>query len=150
MLVDADDRILLIRIEDPAISEPDLWITPGGACESAESPAEAARRELIEETGICVTDVEPCIWRRRHRWKWADQWIDSDERFFFCRIGEPPNIDPAGSTQLEMQVIRDYRWWTALELQNTSHETFVPRRLAQLIAPLLRGEIPAEPIDVGI
>lgn len=42
-----DGRLLLVRhIRDGC------WGTPGGAIEPGESPAEAARRELREETGL--------------------------------------------------------------------------------------------------
>lgn len=36
-----------------------LWELPGGKIESGESPAEAARREVAEETGITLRQVEP-------------------------------------------------------------------------------------------
>lgn len=32
-----------------------LWLPPGGECEPGESPLEAARRELLEETGLVAT-----------------------------------------------------------------------------------------------
>lgn len=41
------DRIVLCRHKDRS-----TWETPGGHIEPGESPLEAARRELFEETGI--------------------------------------------------------------------------------------------------
>lgn len=49
VLLDTDDRVLLIRSKWDGRS---LWFTPGGRIEEGESPEEAARRELHEETGI--------------------------------------------------------------------------------------------------
>ncbi len=46
---DADGRVLLARH-----SEGDVWVMPGGAVEPEEIPADAARRELWEETGLFV------------------------------------------------------------------------------------------------
>jgi ADP-ribose pyrophosphatase YjhB (NUDIX family) len=43
----ADGRILLVR-------EGDAWLVPGGRVEAGESPVAAARREVLEETGIKV------------------------------------------------------------------------------------------------
>lgn len=50
MAVDANDRVLLVRqFRLPA--ERNLWELPAGRLDPGESPLEAARRELREETG---------------------------------------------------------------------------------------------------
>ena len=46
---DDRDRLVLVRH-----SEGDLWTTPGGAVEPEEVPADAAVREMWEETGLYV------------------------------------------------------------------------------------------------
>jgi 8-oxo-dGTP pyrophosphatase MutT (NUDIX family) len=47
MVVDADRRLLLVRDAGTG-----LWATPGGAVDPDESPADAAVREMWEETGL--------------------------------------------------------------------------------------------------
>jgi ADP-ribose pyrophosphatase YjhB (NUDIX family) len=47
LLVDGEGRLLLVK---PAYR--DEWLVPGGVVEPNETPAQAALRELIEETGI--------------------------------------------------------------------------------------------------
>ena len=49
---DARGRVLLQRRSDTM-----RWNLPGGAVEPGESPAEAVRREVLEETGVEVTPV---------------------------------------------------------------------------------------------
>ncbi len=50
-----DDRVLLIhRNKAPNLG---LWIAPGGKVELNESPMDAARREMLEETGLHVRDL---------------------------------------------------------------------------------------------
>lgn len=48
-LRDAEGRVLLARH-----AEGGLWLLPGGAIEPAEIPADAAVREMFEETGLFV------------------------------------------------------------------------------------------------
>ena len=46
---DADGRVLLVYETDS-----DAWSTPGGSVEVDEAPEDAARREVLEETGLVV------------------------------------------------------------------------------------------------
>ena len=48
-LRDGQERVLLVRH-----SEGDVWLLPGGAIEPTEVPADAAVREMFEETGLLV------------------------------------------------------------------------------------------------
>ncbi len=49
-----DDRVLMVRHAEPMRS---YWTLPGGAVEAGETPAEAAAREVWEETGLRTTAV---------------------------------------------------------------------------------------------
>jgi 8-oxo-dGTP pyrophosphatase MutT (NUDIX family) len=150
ILVDSSDRVLLIRSEDPRIDVPVLWLTPGGGCKSGESCAQAARRELYEETGIEVPDPGPCVWVRQHIWRWGERMIDSEEHFFFQRLDRRVATAPADLEEIEIEIFREFRWWRLDELLTAANEVFVPRRFAELLRPLLRGEMPAAPIDPGL
>jgi 8-oxo-dGTP diphosphatase len=50
-----DEILLMRRNKAPNLG---LWIAPGGKVEDGEAPYEAARREVLEETGLVVEDLQ--------------------------------------------------------------------------------------------
>ncbi|MEX2481798.1 MAG: NUDIX domain-containing protein [Gammaproteobacteria bacterium] len=51
LLLDSDDRLLLLRRAEDAELGPGLWGLPAGKIEAGETAAEAAAREMAEEIG---------------------------------------------------------------------------------------------------
>ena len=54
-----DGRVLVARRRDDAEHLPGAWEFPGGKVERGETPEQAARRELGEETGLTASTFEP-------------------------------------------------------------------------------------------
>ena len=57
-VVDPRGRVLLQERDEHAPVWPEMWCFPGGGIEGGEGPADAARRELAEETGVVVATEE--------------------------------------------------------------------------------------------
>jgi 8-oxo-dGTP pyrophosphatase MutT (NUDIX family) len=58
LLVNDQGAVLLFRGFDPAVPEIRYWFTPGGGVDPDEPRAQAAARELYEETGLVVAPAD--------------------------------------------------------------------------------------------
>ncbi|HEX9081867.1 MAG TPA: (deoxy)nucleoside triphosphate pyrophosphohydrolase [Holophagaceae bacterium] len=59
-IVVREGRVFLQRRSESAQVCPGLWEFPGGKVEPGEAPVSAARRELLEETGLEVIHLRAC------------------------------------------------------------------------------------------
>ncbi|MCY4114456.1 MAG: NUDIX domain-containing protein [Chloroflexi bacterium] len=151
VLLDRQDRVLLIlaTISVGRDHGPEsFWHMPGGLIEPGETAEQAARRECAEETGIRNISVGPCVWHRRHVAQWHGRWYDWRERYFLART-DHVHTTARHMEGHEREEFREHRWWSLDELRR-SDEIFVPGRLAELLPPLVAGDLPSEPIDAGV
>lgn len=136
LLVDADDRVLLFEGRDPARPHAgSWWFGAGGGCRDGESPADAARREVREETGMVIGDPGPVVARRHISFELEGTAYDQDEEFFFVRVAAAP-IDTSGWEDVERRFMGASRWWAIDELETTA-ATIFPDGLGQLLRELI-------------
>ncbi len=147
LIVDPDDRVLLVRFEFPAGTR---WALPGGGIEPGESPVEAVRRELVEEVGLHQADVGPHIWTRLHIIPFLNgQWDGQREQI---HLVQSPRFEPSPAMtweELNAEYVFELRWWSADEIRDAD-AVFVPRALHEHLLPVLAGELPATPLDVDV
>lgn len=140
MLLDADDRVLLLRGHDVDQPERSWWFTVGGGLEPGEQLRAAAVREVAEETGLQVRPealVGPVL-TRSAVFHFFRQHCRQEEVFFLARMPGDVQLSRAGWTAIEHASVDEVRWWTLPELERTA-EAVYPLGLAALVRPLLGG-----------
>lgn len=145
LLVDPEDRVLLIKLSFSAHRT--FWLTPGGSLHPGESHEEALLREIREETGLSLAHPGHWVWKSPKRIERGGVIVDTEARVYIQRV---PHFvaAPTALTPEEQGMFRELRWWPVDEIARSS-ETFIPRTLAALLAPLLGGPWPPEPIVIA-
>jgi 8-oxo-dGTP pyrophosphatase MutT (NUDIX family) len=129
IVLDAETRVLMFRYDVPG-RQP-FWVTAGGECEPGESFDDAARRELLEETGIIAEPGQEIARLTPEFVTVEGEPVQADERFYLVRVGEA-QIDTSGHTALEQALMTQHRWFTLDELARWPEPVF-PVTLAEMI-----------------
>lgn len=148
LLIDEQNRVLLFRGEDPLQPTTRFWFPPGGGIENGETSEAAARREVLEETGLKDFSLGPHIWNRRHVFTFYGKLQDVREVWFLARVADF-EVDTSGFTEVEKRVVKEHRWWTQKELAET-RDFLTPRALDSLLTEILTSGPPLTPRDVEV
>lgn len=101
------------------------WATPGGALEPGESFQDAAKRELLEKTGVSAPISAQILKRTVIFQTPTGECVEAAERYFVVHVSDN-SVDEQGQSILEKKYRRTFRWWTLEELL-TTFDTVFPR-----------------------
>ena len=133
LVVDQDGRVLLLHGFDPADPAHPFWITVGGGIDAGEDAAQAASRELREETGIAAQpeSLGDPVWHREIEFSFDGTQYRQAETYFLLRVGHGP-VSLDDLDDIEKETVDGYGWWSPEELESAG-EPFFPPQLPQLL-----------------
>lgn len=120
----AEGKYLLLQKAKPYLDyDKDFkWDIPGGRINTGEPCIEALRRELLEETGMILTEVERIV---------GAQDILRNPELHVVRLTFIASAE--GEVKLDPKVHRDFDWFTLEEIRQMNVDHF--------LLPILKGEL---------
>lgn len=135
ILLDPDDRVLLMRYDDRPPNGRH-WTTPGGGVEEGEDYPAAALRELAEETGWQDIALGPEVHQRSFRMEYDGRIVDQQERLYLARTTQPRRHISGVDAMHAADGIAAWHWWSLAEIDDTDEQVWPPG-LADLIRSAL-------------
>ncbi|MFC4062528.1 NUDIX hydrolase [Planomonospora corallina] len=133
--VDGRGGILLLRWRD-SVSGQVFWEPPGGGIDPGETPFEAARRELAEETGLPARAVLERWLPVRRDFTWLGVRYVKTERFYLARFAGTPRVRPGALTAEEHGAYLGSGWFPPAELAGLT-DPVQPPELAEVVSRLV-------------
>ncbi|MEZ5998327.1 MAG: NUDIX domain-containing protein [Hyphomonas sp.] len=128
VILDEVGRALLFRFRFP---DRTFWATPGGAVDEGETYEAAARRELMDETGL-TGDLSGEVHRRYTVFTGPfGNRVEADERYF-CLRTQSGMIDRSRWEAIEQEMIERVEWLAPSDIRALPDPVF-PENFADLV-----------------
>jgi 8-oxo-dGTP pyrophosphatase MutT (NUDIX family) len=136
LVVDGAGRVLMLQGFDPADPGRRYWFTVGGGLEPGESVAEAAVRELFEETGLrlSLSEIGAPVWDDVTEFPFDGRRYRQEQAWFLVRV-DALEVDRSGFDEVERATVSDVSWWSSAEFAASS-EPYYPADLPLLLRRL--------------
>ncbi len=130
------ELFLLLTHFDPEVQLPPRWLVPGGGIDAGETAAQAAVRELYEETGLEIQlepDHEP-IHSITGTWIWGDgiNQHSYTDHFYLLQIDDF-ELDTSNWTADEHRDVLEHGWYAVDELMQRSEYELSPPGLVEFL-----------------
>ena len=135
-VIDAERRVLMLRTCDPHRPEIEIWELPGGGLDSGEIPADGARRELYEETGIVAAELGPRLGVVETDFSFAGRRYRQRETIFSLRV-ERAECAPAALAAGTERAAHLGHEWMAIDGLRARGLRLHPPQLPELLSRLV-------------
>ncbi len=138
MLIDPESRLLLLKGRDSTLPDSQhWWFTVGGGINKKETPEDALRREVLEETGLLVSPFHKTPFSRTFSFTFEGRLHLQHESYFFAQVHSFTPVS-LSFTPIEKRSLIGHRWWSLEELKQTQ-EAIHPRQLWAWLEYLLKS-----------
>ena len=121
VVVVAQGQMLLVAGHDFSDATHRWLFTPGGGIEAGESPAQAAARELAEETGIIVDPgALTLLGYRQALFEFRALTCLANETFYYLHLERKPQLNQERWTANERSLLDGLNWYSPHKLRQLS------------------------------